>query len=192
MDRRHFLSLSVTAAALSHVPQALSQATRNGKRLHPGVWQFRLGDPEKITPVAARTYPAATAGFEMLPRVDSCPIAISGAASGRGYLVSLPLEPNELVYGLGLQMQSFMQRGLKKKLRVNADPKIDSGDSHAPVPFYVTTRGYGVLIDTTRYGTNGAKQRAKRKALAKAQPRQPPMLCPQPIVATESLSRVRC
>ena len=50
-------------------------------------------------------------------------------------------------------MQSFIQRGLKKTLRVNADPAIDSGDSHAPVPFYVTTRGYGVLIDTARYAT---------------------------------------
>jgi alpha-D-xyloside xylohydrolase len=34
---------------------------------------------------------------------------------------------------------------------VNADPKGDSGDSHAPVPFYVTTNGYGVLVDTLRH-----------------------------------------
>ncbi|HSU19666.1 MAG TPA: TIM-barrel domain-containing protein, partial [Acidobacteriaceae bacterium] len=38
-------------------------------------------------------------------------------------------------------------------IRVNADPKVDSGDSHAPVPFYVTTRGYGVLVDTLRHAT---------------------------------------
>jgi alpha-D-xyloside xylohydrolase len=50
-------------------------------------------------------------------------------------LVSIPLQPNELVYGLGLQMQSFIQRGLKKQLRLNADRQVDSGDSHAPVPF---------------------------------------------------------
>lgn len=30
---------------------------------------------------------------------------------------------------------------------------MDSGDSHAPVPLYVTTRGYGVLVDTARYAT---------------------------------------
>ena len=54
-----------------------------------------------------------------------------------------------------------MQRGLKKLLRVNADPKMDTGDSHAPVPFYVTTAGYGVLVDTARYVTiyAGNKQR---------------------------------
>ncbi|MBV8818239.1 MAG: hypothetical protein JO022_07760, partial [Acidobacteriaceae bacterium] len=36
---------------------------------------------------------------------------------------------------------------------MNADPKMDSGDSHAPVPFYVTTGGYAVLVDTARYAT---------------------------------------
>jgi alpha-D-xyloside xylohydrolase len=36
---------------------------------------------------------------------------------------------------------------------VNADPKQDTGDSHAPVPFYVTTEGIGILIDTARYAT---------------------------------------
>lgn len=69
-----------------------------------------------------------------------------------------------MVYGLGLQFMSFAQRGLKKLLRVNADPKMDSGDSHAPVPFYVTTRGYGVLVDTARYPTFycGNKHRKER------------------------------
>jgi alpha-D-xyloside xylohydrolase len=73
-----------------------------------------------------------------------------------------------MVYGLGLQFQSFIQRGLKKKLRVNADPVVDSGDSHAPVPFYVTTRGYAVLIDTARYATvyAGNKRRASEPPAA--------------------------
>ena len=56
-----------------------------------------------------------------------------------------------MIYGLGLQFQSVLQRGRKKKIRVNADPAADTGDSHAPVPFYVSNRGYGVLIDTARY-----------------------------------------
>jgi alpha-D-xyloside xylohydrolase len=55
------------------------------------------------------------------------------------------------MYGFGLQLLSFQQRGKKRTIRVNADPKGDSGDSHAPVPFYVTTRGYGILVDTFRH-----------------------------------------
>jgi alpha-glucosidase (family GH31 glycosyl hydrolase) len=36
---------------------------------------------------------------------------------------------------------------------VNADPKQDTGDSHAPVPFYVTSEGIGIFVDTARYVT---------------------------------------
>ena len=50
-------------------------------------------------------------------------------------------------------MKDFQMRGSKKLLRVNADPEINTGDSHAPVPFYVTTHGYGVFIDNSRYMT---------------------------------------
>src|SRR5207302_1295717 len=88
-----------------------------------------------------------------LPKVDSCPIAPTAAVTKRGVVLKLPLAANEMVYGLGLQLQSVSQRNTKKKLRVNADPKMDTGDSHAPVPFYVTTAGYGVLVDTARYAT---------------------------------------
>ena len=69
----------------------------------------------------------------------------------RGCTLSLPLEAGEMVYGFGLQLLSFQQRGKKRIIRVNADPKGDAGDSHAPVPFYVTTNGYGVLVDTFRH-----------------------------------------
>jgi alpha-D-xyloside xylohydrolase len=65
----------------------------------------------------------------------------------------MPLQKDEQVYGLGLQLMSFNQRGKKKMLRMNSDPVADTGDSHAPVPFYVTTEGYGVLFDTLRYMT---------------------------------------
>ena len=36
---------------------------------------------------------------------------------------------------------------------MNADPRFDTGDSNAPVPFYVSSRGYGILVDTARYAT---------------------------------------
>jgi alpha-D-xyloside xylohydrolase len=52
-----------------------------------------------------------------------------------------------------LQLLSFAHRQSKKVARVNADPRVDSGDSHAPVPFFVTTMGLGILVDTARYAT---------------------------------------
>lgn len=150
MKRRSFLG---AAGATLAAAQSSPAQTAAGREIHPGVWRFSFGAPEKITPVSTRHYPPADEGLKKLPAAGACPVTAAGSGSPRGYLVRLPLAPNEIVYGLGLQLQSFMQRGLKKKLRVNADPKIDSGDSHAPVPFYVTTKGYGVLIDTARYAT---------------------------------------
>jgi alpha-D-xyloside xylohydrolase len=155
MHRRGFLAITASAAALGQEdrPSAQNVAPSQPREILPGIWKFRFGDPEKITPANTHRYPAASSALQNLPAVPACPVSVSGHATPRGYNLGIPLEPNELVYGLGLMLQSFMQRGLKKQLRVNADPAMDSGDSHAPVPFYVTTRGYGVLVDTARYIT---------------------------------------
>jgi len=152
MKRRAFLSLGAATAALAQTRRAAATQPLTRDAVHPGIWKCSFGAPEAITPVRTRHYRPAATALAALPHVEACPVNVSARASRRGVLVSIPLQPNELVYGLGLQMQSFIQR-LKKTLRVNADPAIDSGDSHAPVPFYVTTRGYGVLVDTARYAT---------------------------------------
>ena len=154
------LAASGTAAALSNLLAAemqaahVSQETSDWKQVYPGVWRATLGKPERFTPVESRLVPPQTAAFEKLPHVDTIPMGpIKGRRLTRGFLVEVPLRPGEQIYGLGLQMMSFAQRGKKKVARVNADPKMDTGDTHAPVPFYVTTEGIGILIDTARYAT---------------------------------------
>jgi alpha-D-xyloside xylohydrolase len=150
VSRRRFAAV---ATALGVVRPGIGQIAAPD-RISSGVWRIRFGTPEKLTPVQTRQHAPANDRLMRLPAVAQCPVtpgAILGAATRRGYVVSIPLQPSEMIYGLGLQFQSFLQRGLKKKLRVNADPAVDTGDSHAPVPFYVTTKGYGVLIDSARY-----------------------------------------
>jgi alpha-D-xyloside xylohydrolase len=113
MRRRSFLSL---AAAPGVLAPALSGAvvTHPPQEVQPGVWKFTLGAPEQITPVSARHYPPAAEGLHKLADVKACPVAPEGSQSKRGYLVRLPLASGEIVYGLGLQLQSFIQRGLKR------------------------------------------------------------------------------
>lgn len=154
------LAASGTAAGLSRLLGAETEAvhvspeTPVWKQVHPGVWRATIGTPERFTPVQSRLVPAQTEAFEKLPRVDVAPLPpIEGKRLARGCVVQLPLRPGEEIYGLGLQLMSHAQRGKKKVMRVNADPKMDTGDSHAPVPFYVTTEGIGILIDTARYAT---------------------------------------
>ena len=65
----------------------------------------------------------------------------------------MPLEPGEQLYGLGMNLKVFQLMGGKKTIRVSDDQGTVLGDSHAPVPFYVSTRGYGVYVDTARYAS---------------------------------------
>lgn len=153
------LAASGAAAGLSHFLGAepalsTSPAAPAWEQVHPGVWRATIGTPEWFTPVSSRLVPPQTAVFAKLPRVTAIPLpAIQGKKTKRGCVVELPLRPQEQIFGFGLQFLSFAQRGKRKVARVNADPKIDTGDSHAPVPFYVTTEGIGILIDTARYAT---------------------------------------
>lgn len=144
--------LPVSAAGA--VLDGAAQQTAPWTQVFPGIWRATIGRPEALTPVSTRILSPKSEGFSHLPAVANPPISeIAGSVDARGCTVALPLRPNEFVYGLGLQMLSFQQRGRKKVVRVNADPKVDTGDSHAPVPFYVTTHGVGILIDTARYAT---------------------------------------
>jgi alpha-D-xyloside xylohydrolase len=123
-------------------------------RIYPGIWKATIGTPERFTPVSSRLVPVQVEAFAKLPDADKVPLPnLRGEQTTRGCEVQLPLRPNEQIYGMGLQLLSFAQRGKKKVVRVNADPRFDTGDSHAPVPFYVTTEGIGILIDTARYAT---------------------------------------
>lgn len=148
--------LAATAASALVTGQAQHPSQHLGAPLkwtvlYPGIWRATVGRPEQHTPVRDRLIGPAEAALASRarvekPRLEHC----EGSVSTRGTFVQLPLHEGELMYGFGLQLTSFQQRGKKRTTRVNADPKGDSGDSHAPVPFYVTTRGYGILVDTYR------------------------------------------
>ncbi|MCC3374549.1 TIM-barrel domain-containing protein [Cohnella sp. REN36] len=119
----------------------------------PGVWCLTVGSPHPFTPL---TWVGAAPKLEALGRMPSADppfswadIALAEGGGGRRILI-LPLDGREKLYGTGLQFMRLNQRGCTRYLRVNSDPKQDTGETHAPVPFYVSDRGYGVLIDTSR------------------------------------------
>jgi len=135
------------------ISSAQDQLSGKPEPVAAGVWRIRLGIPEAAVPTAFRRQPIQTEALGQLPgtALPATGCSVTFKLSQRGVLVRLPMAPDEHLFGMGLQLKSVDQTGKKRQLRVNSDPVADTGDSHAPVPFFLSTRGYGVLVDTARY-----------------------------------------
>lgn len=120
----------------------------------PGLWRAKVGDtshdlrysdlaaaPPRLDALARRSNPP-------FPFASS-PVSSARTADGR-VVVRVPAEPGERLFGFGLQFD-----GLDKSqavLTLNVDHwSSGGGRTHAPVPFYVSSRGYGVFVDTARF-----------------------------------------
>ncbi|WP_396135476.1 TIM-barrel domain-containing protein [Bacillus sp. 3255] len=121
-----------------------------------GIWKLSFGTTETHTPVKLRESSINAAALEKLDCSGTSPFSdneIIMKQTPRGVYMEIPLKATEHIYGFGLQLHRTDHTGRKKVIRVNSDPVADTGDSHAPVPFYVSTAGYGVYVDTARYAT---------------------------------------
>ena len=120
-----------------------------------GIQHIVYGSPDQFTPYAFCDAKPLTEEIAALPD-GSLPFNVNDiriTVNDRGTIVEIPLSDSEQLYGLGLQMGSFNQRGLKKRPIVNDNPLNDLGFTHGPTTFYLSTKGYGVLINTARYTT---------------------------------------
>jgi alpha-D-xyloside xylohydrolase len=143
--------------AVSGTGLAQDNLEGNGmQQVAPGVWRIRLGTPEAITPIRFREGEPMAEALAELPGGEQPPFpleALDFTARARGCTVAVPLTVSEHLYGLGMQFNSLQQRGFRKQLICNCAPVSTVGFTHAPVPFYVSTKGYGVYVDTARYAT---------------------------------------
>ncbi len=124
----------------------------NWNQLASGIWTAVIGDPSNEL-----RYTALAAEAPKLDRINQLPetefpfkqdaITYSIDENDR-IMVRVPCEPDETLYGFGLQLDSVNQTG--KVLYLKTD-HWGHGRTHAPVPFYISSRGYGVLFDTARY-----------------------------------------
>jgi len=144
------------------------------EQIAKGIWKKRIGIHESITPVAINENLISEEALEHLGRTGKVPFTdsdVNSKINDRGCIIEIPLMAYEKIFGFGLQLKSFNQTGKKKYLRTNADPIADTGDTHAPVPFYVSTAGYGVYVDTARYVSfycgSSRKQGEENRGLSK-------------------------
>lgn len=134
--------------------QSYGQSTKI-EEVAPGVIKVTLGIIDQFTPYSFCSEKPVVEALKKMPeavlpfKIEDLKITLTG----RGTVIEIPLKEDEQLYGFGLQQNSFNQKGLKKKPIVNAYPLNDLGYSHAPVPYYVSTKGYGILVNTSRYST---------------------------------------
>jgi len=119
----------------------------------PGVWRSIVGQPEAYDLLKAAGVSSAREG---LARVEPTrfPLAagsIAGDVKDGETHLRFPLQRNEQIYGFGLNFKTIHQRGRILQLHVDHYGGKDDGRTHAPIPFYVSSRGYGVFVNSARY-----------------------------------------
>jgi alpha-D-xyloside xylohydrolase len=119
----------------------------------PGIWKAVVGVPDSYDLLkAAGVLPKKEALNNMGPidfPLDKAEILGSHKA-GRTSL-RFPLDKEEQIFGFGLNFQTVHQRGRIMRLHVDHYGGEDNGRTHAPTPFYISSKGYGVFINTARY-----------------------------------------
>lgn len=152
---------SVLVAAIALVANALGAqpATRQlpvrWTLAAPGVWKATVGTPDRVSLLGVA---GGTPRLDGLARIGPSSFPLDRSEI-RAELVDgqvalrFPLGPREQLYGLGLNFKSLEQRGTVKTLHVDHFGGTDNGRTHAPVPFYFSSAGYGVLVDAPRYVT---------------------------------------
>lgn len=127
----------------------------NWQLVAPGVWKATVGQQETISLLGVADFTPKKDALNNLGAMEF-PTELRESSyeltDGKTYL-RFPLVKGEQLFGLGLNFKSVQQRGTIKTLHVDHYNGQDNGRTHAPVPFYVSDKGYGVLINSARYIT---------------------------------------
>ena len=148
--RKLLLNLFLSTVGLLFAGQASAQ-----EEIAPGIIKLQAGEIDTFPPYSLLGGKPAVEAMKQLPAAKPpfSPDEVQIKITDRGCLIEVPLEDNEQIYGFGLQFETFGQRGLRKRPIVNDNPLNGLGYTHAPQTFYVSTKGYGILVNTARYTT---------------------------------------
>ena len=147
--------ISFLAMLLFAVVNASAQSIPEWKMIHPGIWKAVIGKPDAMTLLSIADARPNLEAIATLPK-GGFPLPqgeISMSVIDHKTYLRFPLEKGEQLYGFGLNFKNVNQRGKIFNLHVDHYNGEDNGRTHAPVPFYVSSNGYGVLIDAARYIT---------------------------------------
>lgn len=122
-----------------------------------GIWKVELGDADKIT-----RYTDFAADTPKLDRINQQFQQVPFPANllerkirfritnDHKVVLHIPLQSDEQIYGFGLQFDRTGRNRQILELKVDHFEK-GGGATHAPVPFFISSRGYGVFLNTARF-----------------------------------------
>ena len=130
------------------------QSVSNWENVASGVWRAELGNMEGE--IRYSDLAAAAPRLEALDALPDAEFPFSSdsisflADKGHQVMVRIPTEPDETLYGFGLQLDGIKHS--RKVMTLNVDHwSKGGGRTHAPVPFYISSKGYGVFFNTARF-----------------------------------------
>jgi alpha-glucosidase (family GH31 glycosyl hydrolase) len=134
------------------IPKAV---TPTWNEVAPGVWKTTVGQADSLTLLSAAGGAPSREALSRMPKVDFPldPDEVEGRNFNAKTAVRLPIGSDEDIYGLGVDFSSTRRNGGVFELHVDHwdSQRAITGRTHAPVPLYVSTKGFAVLFDTARY-----------------------------------------
>src|SRR5690606_2683920 len=145
MYQKKYLSLKRILFILCFCGISLSSLSQQPEwsEIAPGIWKAVLGSPEDFDLLKAAGTIPNTEGLEKMGNADF-PFDARDihwqVTDGKTFL-RFPLEREEQLYGFGLNFKTVHQRGRILRLHVDHYGGSDDGRTHAPAPFYISSKG---------------------------------------------------
>lgn len=122
------------------------------QKMAPGVWRASVGKRENLTLLSAAEAEPNQEALVRMPKADAPPLDL-GQTSGEmveSYAMArIPLQREEKLFGMGLQMHGSNRREGIYHLQMDHYSKgVDR--LHAPTPLYISSLGYAVFFNTAR------------------------------------------
>ncbi len=143
----------ITITQFLSMEAASQKVSFHWQKMANGVWKAEVGKPEAKNLLSISGVSPKIKAINDMPSANF-PIAENEIEvevyDGKTYL-KFPLDKTEKIFGLGLNFKTVEQRGRILRLHEDHYDGVDNGRSHAPIPFYVSSKGYGVFINSARY-----------------------------------------
>jgi len=130
------------------------KSVESWQNIAPGIWRASLGNIQgelRYTQFAAAPPKLDALNELSKPNFPFMPSEITYLVTpDNKIMIRIPTGADEKLYGFGLQLDGIEKS--RKVMTLNMDHwSKGGGRTHAPVPFYVSSKGYGIFFNTARF-----------------------------------------